>query len=418
MASTRNPLQEFVLTPQQQSLLFAALNSNRSASNNGLSLSPSSLNESPVPTSEVHGLQESPFLDYDYSFDGVDSSFDYSNLPTDSGPKMIGDLPDITDLGSASPEGDSPDKRSHPDDEDDEENGPKRRESTEKVPKKPGRKPLTSEPTSVRNHSRNLDSRMASNDGKLQKRKAQNRAAQRAFRERKEKHLKDLETKVAELEKASATANQEKDALRAQMDKMGVELNEYKKKLSLVSVSKPPLAGRSPFGNPIFNNINDVNFQFEFPKFGQLPGPSPASSVPRTRSFTQSPPVNTGIQGSVSPGAQNNTTSPASSSYTSGLDAQTREELAKFSGIFSPPLTNGVVADASRSSMDSHYSLAGTATSSPSASSGSNPGASSSCGTSPEPSAQSPMGFKPVDTLTTIGEEQTNADGTQGETAF
>lgn len=42
-----------------------------------------------------------------------------------------------------------------------------------------------------------------------QKRKAQNRAAQRAFRERKERHLKDLETKVDELEKASESTNHE-----------------------------------------------------------------------------------------------------------------------------------------------------------------------------------------------------------------
>jgi AP-1-like factor len=36
-------------------------------------------------------------------------------------------------------------------------------------------------------------------EGRLIKRKEQNRAAQRAFRERKEKHVKDLEDKVADL---------------------------------------------------------------------------------------------------------------------------------------------------------------------------------------------------------------------------
>ena len=420
MTSTRNPLQDFVLTPQQQSLLFAALNSNR---NNGLSLSPATLNESPVQNNDVNGLQESPFLDYDYSFDGIDSSVDYSGLPDYSQSRMIGDLPGTSNdahAGSSSPEGESPDKRSHPDDEDEDENEPKRRESTEKVPKKPGRKPLTSEPTSVRTHSRVLRPRLVANDNKLQKRKAQNRAAQRAFRERKEKHLKDLETKVAELEKESASANREKDALRSQLDKVTMELNDAKKRLSMSTLSKAPMGGsRTTFGNPIFNNINDVNFQFEFPKFGQLPGLSSASSAPRTNSFTQSP-VSGGFRSSVSPSAQNNTTSPASSSYTSNLDAQTKEDLANFSGIFSPPLTNGVVADASRSSIDSHYSAnGGTADSSPSASSGSHAGPSSSCGTSPEPSAQSPTSFKPVDTLTTIGEEGADVAGTnQGETSL
>ncbi|KAF9972563.1 DNA-binding transcription factor yap1, partial [Modicella reniformis] len=48
------------------------------------------------------------------------------------------------------------------------------------APKKAGRKPLTTEPTN--------------------KRKAQNRAAQRAFRERKEKYVKSLEDRIKELE--------------------------------------------------------------------------------------------------------------------------------------------------------------------------------------------------------------------------
>ncbi|KAJ7226107.1 hypothetical protein GGX14DRAFT_423887 [Mycena pura] len=51
-------------------------------------------------------------------------------------------------------------------------------------------------------------------DSRLQKRKEQNRAAQRAFRERKEKHVKDLEDKVAELEAKNDQANSENDNLR------------------------------------------------------------------------------------------------------------------------------------------------------------------------------------------------------------
>ena len=166
----------FMLTPQQQSLLFAALNSNKSQQNgntgNGLTLSPDSFENNP-PSTNANGFQESPFLDT-YNYEDVgDSSFDFS-LIDDQQPKMIGDLPGSANSDSADGEGNE--KRSHPDDDDDDSNDPKRRESTEKVPKKPGRKPLTSEPSS--------------------KRKAQNRAAQRAFRERKEKHLKDLETQV------------------------------------------------------------------------------------------------------------------------------------------------------------------------------------------------------------------------------
>jgi AP-1-like factor len=59
-------------------------------------------------------------------------------------------------------EGDLHDKRKNADDDDDdEENAPKRRESEEKSSKKPGRKPLTSEPTSV-SHSRGQRPRLTS----------------------------------------------------------------------------------------------------------------------------------------------------------------------------------------------------------------------------------------------------------------
>jgi AP-1-like factor len=115
---------------------------------------------------------------------------------------------------------------------------PKRRDDKEnKIAKKPGRKPLTSEPTS--------------------KRKAQNRAAQRAFRERKEKHLKDLEQKVDDLEKASESANHENSMLRAQVDRLQTELREYKRRLHTTEINRST-ASLASLGN----------FHFDFPLFG------------------------------------------------------------------------------------------------------------------------------------------------------
>lgn len=158
MASTRNPINtDFILTPQQQSLLFAALNSNQqlgSPVNGGMNPSPVSYNESP----QQNGYQESPIVEYDYDFQG-DNSYDFA-FADDSQAKMIGDLPGSNGSGSrsasrfGSDKGGSDtndnDKRSHPDDEDDDEEGSaKRQETGEKVAKKPGRKPLTTEPTSV-----------------------------------------------------------------------------------------------------------------------------------------------------------------------------------------------------------------------------------------------------------------------------
>ncbi|TGZ78199.1 hypothetical protein EX30DRAFT_385451 [Ascodesmis nigricans] len=141
-------------------------------------------------------------------------------------------------------------KRKQPGDQGEQqtESEAKRRESDDKsstttstpttTAKKPGRKPLTSEPTS--------------------KRKAQNRAAQRAFRERKEKHLKDLEEKVATLTKASETANHENSILKAQIDRLETELREYKRRLQTSELSRSTRTAVSSL----------PGFQFDFPPFG------------------------------------------------------------------------------------------------------------------------------------------------------
>ncbi|KAK5058893.1 hypothetical protein LTR84_011157 [Exophiala bonariae] len=55
------------------------------------------------------------------------------------------------------------------------------------------------------------------------RRKAQNRAAQRAFRERKEKHVKDLEAKLNSLQHQSVTLNGENERLRRELAKIATE---------------------------------------------------------------------------------------------------------------------------------------------------------------------------------------------------
>ena len=110
-------------------------------------MAPGSLTESPLQapgSGTLNGFDESPFIDYDYEFD-ADGSFDY-DFSNDSQGQMIGKLPGSSSDG----DNDTHDKRSHPEDDGDEEDGGgKRREGDEKASKKPGRKPLTSEPTSV-----------------------------------------------------------------------------------------------------------------------------------------------------------------------------------------------------------------------------------------------------------------------------
>lgn len=376
------------LTPQQQNLLFAALNSNTPVENG--TGPDQSRGESSGPN-RPSSLHESPFLDNNYDFFlAGDTSFDLDSGIDDSQVKMIDDIPQLTGSKAAT-EAETHDKRSHPDDEDDDGNNggnsPKRRESgTEKVPKKPGRKPLMEEPTS--------------------KRKAQNRAAQRAFRERKEKHLKDLETKVEELEKVSQDANHENSVLRTQIERMTSELNEYKQRLSLINTSKALSRDKgSPhsFGAAAISNLGHVNFQFEFPKFGVLPGPPMPSAMPKSPT-----PVSPLQQQPREGRASSQGAADAVRSIARALSHENMTNLASASPVtVADTLKNG-----SRGSIDSAPSLAAAATSSPSASSTSNMG-SSSCGTSPEPFTQSPMGFKPLDTMSTIGEEHPGLTGVQ-----
>jgi len=270
----------------------------------------------------------------------------------------------------------------------------------------------------------------------MQKRKAQNRAAQRAFRERKEKHLKDLETKVEDLEKASESANHENSVLRSQMEKMSAELAEYKKRFAAtnglgrstsLNHSAPPYLSGKGLANGGANNPSDVNFSFEFPRFGRLPGPpqpistlsSPSDYSSPTLSQNQNPtPRNHSLQ------------SPGGSIHGNGLTqtpTQIGGDMSSLSGLFSPSLLESVSkspqydffggnsnTNGSRSSTDS-ISNNNTSYNSPSASSNGHQGTSSSCGTSPEPTTQSPHYNKATEvTLTTIGEEKTG----EGELTF
>ncbi|KAL9116353.1 MAG: hypothetical protein Q9187_007124, partial [Circinaria calcarea] len=328
------------------------------------------------------GFDQSPFLDYDLD----DGNFDW-----DTNEQMIGSLPG-TSLNDDDEDNDLHEKRKNPDDDqEDMEGGGKRRESDDKSSKKPGRKPLTSEPTS--------------------KRKAQNRAAQRAFRERKERHLKELETKVEDLEKASNSANHENGLLRAQVDRLQSELKEYRKRLSLngngISRS-PPLQSLSSRSNWDISN----NFQFEFPKFNGSfgVGATVKPNLPRQ--------ISSGLSANNSPSSnkENAATSKSPETFPSPSGSMNHtnslhfnNSIDEFASLFSPSVLEGVGRNNSTDYMSYKNSnnvnsrsntriyranttgaVSDSTTASPSASSFSQRGPNSSCATSPEPSATSP----------------------------
>nr|POF17836.1 ap-1-like transcription factor [Quercus suber] len=245
----------------------------------------------------------SPDLDY---LDG-DNSFDFEDA--DLGGKMLGALPSDD---PTSTQAEKHDKRGIPDENEAEEGDAKRQETQggERGAKKPGRKPLTSEPTT--------------------KRKAQNRAAQRAFRERKEKHLKDLEIKVDELTKAQEADKHENGMLRAQVARLQTELKESRKSLSLggANTRSPPLAATGRRSQSGSKEVTRANFSFDFPEFGTLAGSSPSDDrLTTARHSTASPLTSTGramstvSQQSSRPGRENNASNTNSPLTTPGLTA-------------------------------------------------------------------------------------------------
>ncbi|KAI9682398.1 MAG: DNA-binding transcription factor yap1 [Caeruleum heppii] len=441
------PRANFYLSPGEQDLLLAALNSNQvSADNNAIkqtsqesqSISPSNgqaprlsqqnstpSQQSGLPTEQRMssldslddtGPTESPYLDFDPELD-FDANFDFDDSALEG--QMIGGLPEGVLDGEV--EHETHDKRKSPGDEhDEEEGGGKRREGG--GGRKPGRKPLTSEPTT--------------------KRKAQNRAAQRAFRERKEKHLKDLEIKVADLEKASDSANQENGILRAQVDRLSTELREYRKRLS--STGMP--VNRSPTlsGSSSSNVSRTDNFQFEFPSFGHLPGAhifnngslaqqngnkptSPPAKVPGVlqRNSQETVPTLQGDNRSSLPELQTisfitngndihangNVGSSGMAGTSKASSASPQVGLLNSSGESPIHRTPGSVSSHSQHNGSSHSSMT-----SPATSAGSQHGAGSSCGTSPEPSTHSPANGKMTEqSLNTIKEnEEPNIFGGSG----
>ena len=258
--------------------------------------------------------------------------------------------------------------------------------------------------------------------------------------------------KVDDLEKASESTNHENGRLRAQVERLNTEVKEYRKRLSMTAPGigrSPPTASPIPY-NSYAASSND--FQFAFPKFGDLPGsifgsngslakvPSPparsnpsfdrgsSSSVPSLAraSSSQSP----STKSPVSANGSNGSSSTGPNFYQSPIQALSGGSMNELNGLFSPSILESASRNSAKdygfsntapsapaaprksSSTDSYKSLANTpnfnanSTGSPSASSMSHGGQGSSCGTTPEPCADSPGHRKQSEgTLNTINEE-------------
>ena len=323
------------LAPEQQKLLLAALASNkkrRTDSNNFSTVSPTtngvvngaadntttdSVNPAIFSSNSTDPFAMNSAAPSAFDLGLSDSTFDVdfnASLADLSDP-----FPDYTNGQVDGEQGEQGEKRKISDDDDDDDaeepDSDKRRDSDSKEAKKPGRKLLTSEPTTVSPvPSSSLRRRSLTS---IQKRKAQNRAAQRAFRERKEKHLKDLETKVTDLEKASESANHENSVLRAQVERLQDELKDYRRRLSLTGNgmnTSPPSARQSLDNDQSFGGASlDFNFDFDFPKFGGVPG----SVLPSTQAVGKTPQQSSTSPFSSYDGSTNGFTPPHQGSVSS-----------------------------------------------------------------------------------------------------
>ncbi|TFK76641.1 hypothetical protein BDN72DRAFT_866549 [Pluteus cervinus] len=152
-------------------------------------------------------LGQSPFHPAQNSIDPQNiNRFSFSSLTPSSddsspSPPQQGQDQSLDDSGG------DPALKRKADDEDDMEEGPSHKHTSASQNKK------TASTAGSRRKSAAATS-TTKDEGRLLKRKEQNRAAQRAFRERKEKHVKDLEDKVAALEAKNEQAVSENENLR------------------------------------------------------------------------------------------------------------------------------------------------------------------------------------------------------------
>lgn len=268
--------------------------------------------------------------------------------------------------------------------------------------------------------------------------------------------------KVEDLEKASESTNHENGRLRAQVERLNTEVREYRKRLSM---SVPGIGRSPPPASPVPYNsyaASNNDFQFAFPKFGELPGsifgnngslakansPTTQSNHSYDRGSNSSVPSLARASASQSPSTKSPvsingnymTASDGPNVYHSPSSGYNGSGMDELNGLFSPsilesasrnsakeygfsnPASSASIVPRKSSSTDSYNALASTpnfnsnAAGSPSASSMSHGGQGSSCVTTPEPCADSPKHRQQSEgALNTINEETVAPGSTQGK---
>lgn len=262
---------------------------------------------------------------------------------------------------------------------------------------------------------------------------------------------------MEDLEKASESTNHENGMLRAQVERLQVELKEYRKRLSWVSnnMGARPQGNNTPRANT--NPAGTSDFQFQFPKFGDSPTTSIFSATsanntkravpqnPRITNRTSSVPSVSAPSPAITSSGRNSVSNPAAymqvsrnnstgnspmnqmtaSPPTYGQPSQ-QNNVDAFTGLFSPSILEATrnspnnyfgmdstqQATNTRGSFDNTYSSVPGLYSGSSVSNTESPGSlsdaqhqMSSIGTSPDPTFNSPHNKLQDVGLNTINEE-------------
>ncbi|ORX52806.1 hypothetical protein DM01DRAFT_1336584 [Hesseltinella vesiculosa] len=172
-------------------------------------------------------------------------------------------------------------------------------ESGNNAPKRPGRKPLDKSTIALDAH---LDPKA--------KRKAQNRRAQRAFRERKEQHVSELEARIKELEDLGSKTDQD---LREENNRLRAELQQLQEENSA---------------------LKDAQFTFEFP---HIPPPSNPSALPKSEPEQK--------ESTPSAFSSSSLTSPDTPNYMSFMDDSAVGDSSSSSSTEQSPLSMAAIED-------------------------------------------------------------------------
>ncbi|QRV91553.1 bZIP transcription factor [Ceratobasidium sp. AG-Ba] len=136
-----------------------------------------------------------------------------------------------------------------------------------------------------------------SDENRLAKRKEQNRAAQRAFRDRKEKHVKDLEDKIRELEDKFSTSESENSNLKDLLKRLQNENMMLKQSAFTFEFAPKDNQNTSPNNTSISSlNTNPFTSPAQSSKSSASPESTTSPYVtnsPQNSLFKQTPPPQT-----------------------------------------------------------------------------------------------------------------------------